>query len=1384
MLLPPPLWALLDELLGFELRAVPELSPARRQAARQLLARELASRALPERGFSLSCGDLDEALARAVEVARGPRASALGSTLDDKYELVELLAVGGFGEVYRARDRDLDCEVAVKLLRPALGSTPESVEAFKQEARRLTRLKHPNIVEWKTLNQSPDGRLYLVMELLEGELLESVLVREGRLAPARATRILLEVLDALGHAHELADGTSLLHLDLKPGNVFLVRGHDGRERAKVLDFGISRFVGERAATTAGLAAADALGATTCVPVAGAGDAQGGLACTPLYCPPELAWRALGDPRFPLDGRADLYSLGVMAYRMLVGRTPFESAGGLFEVLRHHREVPAPSLGTSGARVRPALARFVARCLEKDPERRHASAREAHAALARATAPARPFVWTASVAAMLALAVLLWRLPATRPDPVPLALVDPTAPGAPAELLFFGAQRTARTIELLEPAESADSAGGARFALLGEPVPGGREVEGWSVHALSGHEVEITAEARTPGRTRVFLARTIGARTRVSAPLTLAFAGPEDWRVETFDVPGRAGRRLAPGGQVLELEVRGPRDLLPAGASVLVGGEAVTARRDEARSDPGRSLYPLDLGLLSWSQGPVEVRARIEDRAGNVLEHVLALDVVETPLRIERCELSGGSPVGGRWHLLAGEPPELRVTCNRPCALAWSLHDAAGRTLHEGRSAQGAAAHALRLDGTRWSTELFGTLRVRAEESAWVAHATGAPGATATAELALEVRGSGAVFGLELPGARAGDAAARTSPTRRVEVGVLRDHDVPMRVDLRLEPEDGSNGSAPAVAALSFEAPQERHRTAELEASGDGRFRLVAEGHRLDAGGVPIAEVDLRQELAVVIDTEPPELGELEVPETIRTRAALEALVLPLRVHDARAWDAGVPLVVAWNLELQRASGPSSTFVGERTLTQDEPALLRLPLAEELARAGAQDADLEGTYRLRLELRDHAGHRAPPRSAAWQVSLRGPSARVLSPPEGTPWTGVEEGLAAGFELEVRAEDPNGVAEVRCELRDASGELPGIATELRPVELGVGVVWRGRFVLDHRWSGREVRLALRARDGAGTWSDGPVEVARVVGSITSRVPEHVVVRFRGRGETSMRRVRGNAEASYVFGGRGDSFENAAFRASGLGSFSNRAVASSLRIEIPRGAIDDYYLDEHEVSVAQVLEFLRAPEAAASEPWASQAAGQERRRVLEAALSGQDGDLPATGLTFREAAAYARWVGKRLPTYLHWEYAVRGADARPYSFFGTVALERSAGSVNVASGAPWPVERGEDRTPDTGILDLCSNVAEWTVTPAREPLSQRLPAELLAFDAAAPGERLCVVGGSYARSSFHFGVLDRVAPEDGSESIGFRCLLPAHVADPAFLDGSPDYDIEGVP
>jgi serine/threonine-protein kinase len=258
----------------------------------------------------------------------------IGSMLGGRYRLMELLGQGGMATIYRANDRQLGRDVAVKVLRPEYGDDPDFLGRFRQEAQAAASLNHPNVVAVYDYGDDPAGP-YIVMELVEGEDLASLVRRNGPLAPRQAARLGAQIARGLAAAHE----RGIVHRDVKTGNVLLTP--DGR--AKVVDFGIARAIAEAQLTLPGTT----LGSVH-------------------YFSPE---QARGETA---TSSSDVYSLGVVIYELLTGRRPWEGdSAAAVAMARLSGPIPAPSDVRPG--VPPALDAIVWRALARDPAERFPSA---------------------------------------------------------------------------------------------------------------------------------------------------------------------------------------------------------------------------------------------------------------------------------------------------------------------------------------------------------------------------------------------------------------------------------------------------------------------------------------------------------------------------------------------------------------------------------------------------------------------------------------------------------------------------------------------------------------------------------------------------------------------------------------------------------------------------------------------------------------------------------------------------------------------------------------------------------------------------------------------------------------------------------------------------
>ena len=268
----------------------------------------------------------------------------LGKTIAARYRLTKLLGSGGMSLVYLARHELISRLSAIKILRPELSRLPEHRERFLREARAVNRINHENIVEITDVGES-DGAAYLVMEYVEGESLLSHIQR-GPLGWERAIHIAMQVASALARTHQIG----IVHRDLKPENILLVPRPDARsglalapsgvtDLVKLTDFGIAKVMGEPTLTF-----------------------NEQLFGTPGYIAPEYV------SGVPIDGRADIYSLGVVLYEMVTGRLPFEGRGQSDLLLKPLTSDPIPpSKRVSG--LPSDIEALILRCIARDPDAR-------------------------------------------------------------------------------------------------------------------------------------------------------------------------------------------------------------------------------------------------------------------------------------------------------------------------------------------------------------------------------------------------------------------------------------------------------------------------------------------------------------------------------------------------------------------------------------------------------------------------------------------------------------------------------------------------------------------------------------------------------------------------------------------------------------------------------------------------------------------------------------------------------------------------------------------------------------------------------------------------------------------------------------------------------
>ena len=268
-----------------------------------------------------------------------------GSIVADRYLILRKLGEGGMGRVYLAEHVKMGRKSALKVLHPGMVKDLDAITRFNREAANASRISHANVAAVYDFGETADGLIYLAMEYVDGQSLASVIEQQGPLSPRRAAEIVRQTADALAVAHEVG----LVHRDLKPDNILLVPTRDGGDLVKVVDFGIAKAADDesRKVTKTGF-----------------------LIGTPDYMSPE---QFAGDA---LDGRSDIYSLGLVAFNMLTGRLPFPSESARESLIMRLTDAPmslrlaAPSVDWPDD-----VQEVIDKALSRDPRRRYQSASE-------------------------------------------------------------------------------------------------------------------------------------------------------------------------------------------------------------------------------------------------------------------------------------------------------------------------------------------------------------------------------------------------------------------------------------------------------------------------------------------------------------------------------------------------------------------------------------------------------------------------------------------------------------------------------------------------------------------------------------------------------------------------------------------------------------------------------------------------------------------------------------------------------------------------------------------------------------------------------------------------------------------------------------------------
>jgi serine/threonine-protein kinase len=329
-----------------------------------------------------------------------------GDIIDGKYLVARLIGEGGMGAVYEGVNLRLQRPVAIKVMHASMARDRDLVRRFEREARAAAKIGSKHIADVLDLGDLPDGDRFMIMEYLDGESLSSRLKKRGRITPHEAAGIGIQLLEGLIKVHE----ARIVHRDLKPANIFLAKGDDGRDFVKILDFGICKVLRPdpgRAEVSTGI-----------------GDIFGTLA---YMCPEHIEHGAKA-----LDERSDLYAVGVILYRCVAGRVPFQ-ARDLVDLLRQLREGHTPSLREIAPELDRNFVRIVDKAIEWERKARFQTAADFQSALVR---------WSKSAARIDALLTDFLKTPMRKRAPSVSAFPD----NEPITSRYAGADRDALLLD--------------------------------------------------------------------------------------------------------------------------------------------------------------------------------------------------------------------------------------------------------------------------------------------------------------------------------------------------------------------------------------------------------------------------------------------------------------------------------------------------------------------------------------------------------------------------------------------------------------------------------------------------------------------------------------------------------------------------------------------------------------------------------------------------------------------------------------------------------------------------------------------------------------------------------------------------------------------------
>jgi len=454
----------------------------------------------------------------------------VGQVIADRYHITKKLGEGGMGQVYLAEHVKMGRRCAIKIMSPGMMSDPDAISRFNREAANASQIGHPNVCAIYDFGETPEGLIYLAMELIDGKSLTALLDEAGTLPLARAADLTAQTADALHAAHDLG----IVHRDLKPDNIMVITGR-GKDIVKVVDFGIAKAMG-----------------------ADSGNQKvtktGFVVGTPEYMSPE---QLAGDP---VDGRSDLYSLGLVFYRALTGLSPFPADSQQETMIKRLTDDPVPlAVARPEGRFSTELQRVMDRALARSPEQRYRTATDLARDVRGLNRALTGAVDVEAGTQVVKAEDLKGIVPATRVDAAAAVRAKPVAPPAVAPVVTHkGARMVPIAAGLLVVALGAGAfafkdriMGGSGAESTGTKPP--LVTPDTSDAKLAGGAPDSTEPFSRPDTAKLVKPGTVGTRDPVKPVVT----------------PPRRDQALSPigqtpGGQKVSAELPSLDDILDAG----------------------------------------------------------------------------------------------------------------------------------------------------------------------------------------------------------------------------------------------------------------------------------------------------------------------------------------------------------------------------------------------------------------------------------------------------------------------------------------------------------------------------------------------------------------------------------------------------------------------------------------------------------------------------------------------------------------------------------------------------------------------------------------------------------------------------------------------------